>query len=77
MPTSRCGAERMIGMKNTSEANDCPVCGKSTVEAFEICPVCDWQNDLVQLRHPDWDGCANNMSLNQAREAWKNGEPIH
>ena len=59
-----------------SVTNICPVCGESTLEAFEICPVCDWQNDRVQMMHPDMEGGANNMSLNQAREAWKNGEPI-
>lgn len=63
-------------MMNTSETNICPVCGKTTLEYMEICDVCEWQNDLVQLRHPDMEGGANNMSLNQAKEAWKNGEPI-
>ena len=59
-----------------SETNICPVCGQSVLKAFEICPVCDWQNDRVQVKHPDWEGCANNMSLNQAREAWKSGKEI-
>lgn len=43
---------------------------------MEICPVCDWQNDLVQLAHPDWEGCANRMSLNQAKQAWAEGRQI-
>lgn len=55
----------------------CPVCGQSALEAFEICPVCEWQNDRVQLAHPDMEGGANKMSLNQAKAAWKNGEKIH
>jgi hypothetical protein len=29
----------------------------------EICPVCFWQDDLVQLRWPDWAGGANRPSL--------------
>lgn len=61
---------------STNETNVCPVCGQSVLEAFEICPVCDWQNDRVQFMHPDMEGGANNMSLNQAKQAWKNGEPI-
>lgn len=61
---------------STIVTNICPVCGKSTLEAFEVCQVCDWQNDRVQMMHPDMEGGANNMSLNQAKEAWKNGEPI-
>lgn len=62
---------------STKETNICPVCGKATLEEFEICPVCDWQNDRVQMEHPDMEGCANNMSLNQAKKAWVNGERIH
>ena len=61
---------------STNETNVCPVCGRSTLEAFEVCPVCEWQNDRVQMAHPDMEGGANNMSLNQAKQAWKNGEPI-
>ena len=65
-----------IGMTNTRETNTCPVCGQKELEYMEICPVCEWQNDTAQLRHPDWDGCANNMSLNEAREAYKKGKKI-
>lgn len=43
---------------------------------FDVCPVCNWENDGFQYRHPDEDGGANDMSLNQAREAWKNGERV-
>lgn len=61
---------------NMNGTNICPVCGQSELEAFEICPVCEWQNDRVQLAHPDMGGGANNMSLNHAKEAWKKGEKI-
>lgn len=61
---------------SANETNVCPVCGQSVLEAFEVCPVCDWQNDRVQIMHPDMEGGANNMSLNQAKQAWKNGEII-
>ena len=43
---------------------------------FDICPVCNWEDDLVQLDDPDEEDCANHMSLNQAREAWKNGQKV-
>ena len=46
-------------------------------EPFETCPVCRWCNDIVQEDKPDWQGCANNMSLNMALKAYKNGEIIH
>ena len=30
-----------------------------------------WQNDLVQFRHPNWDGCANQVSINQAKQTYR------
>lgn len=57
------------------ESHTCPVCGKYTFEKagqFDICDVCDWEDDLVQLHYPDEENCANSMSLNQAKVAWKN-----
>lgn len=57
----------------------CPVCGKFDFEEennFEICEVCGWENDGVQLDNPDETDCANEMSLNEARKAWAEGKPI-
>lgn len=68
--------EGLTGMKNATETNVCPVCGKSQLGYMEICPFCEWQNDLVQLRHPDWEGCANRMSLDEAKEAYSKGEKV-
>jgi hypothetical protein len=34
---------------------------------FDICPVCFWEDDLVQLRDPDFQGGANLPSLRQAQ----------
>lgn len=51
----------------------CPVCGRhefSGYDSYEICPVCDWQDDSFQEEFPDEGGCANNNSLNEARAAW-------
>ena len=51
----------------------CPVCNMYTFEgSYDICEVCGWENDPVQLRYPDEDGGANTESLNQAIENWKN-----
>ncbi len=63
----------------TGESYVCPVCSKYTFEKagdFDICEVCGWQDDLVQLDDPDEEDCANHMSLNQAKEAWKNGQKV-
>lgn len=57
----------------------CPVCGKYTFQEnddYDICPVCMWENDGLQNKYPDLAGGANDMSLNQAREAYKKGEKI-
>ena len=57
----------------------CPVCKKHYFECFadyDVCPVCGWSNDVVQRDEPDLKNCGNDMSLNEAREAYKNGKPI-
>ncbi|MCD8087122.1 MAG: hypothetical protein LUE22_00840 [Oscillospiraceae bacterium] len=54
----------------------CPVCGKTNVTEYDICTVCNWENDPIQNWKPDLPGGANRMSLNQAREAWAKGERI-
>ena len=54
----------------------CPVCGKYEFEtegSFDICIVCGWEDDNLQLAMPYYSGGANKMSLNEAREAYKNG----
>lgn len=54
----------------------CPVCGRhhfQEIGAYEICPVCGWEDDPVQRREPYFEGGANSMSLDQAREAYAEG----
>lgn len=57
----------------------CPVCGKhnfSEYDSYEYCPECGWQDDGFQESEPDFEGGANDMSLLQAKEAYKKGLPI-
>ena len=54
----------------------CPCCecltlGEEPDGTFEICPVCNWEDDNVQLADPSFEGGANKVSLNQARENFK------
>lgn len=54
----------------------CVCCGYYTMESeppgtFEICPVCFWEDDGVQYEDPDYEGGANGISLNIARENYK------
>lgn len=61
------------------DSYDCPVCGQYTFEYagdYDICPVCGWEDELMQLADPDEEDCTNHMSLNQDREAWKNGQKV-
>ena len=46
------------------------------VDEYEICDVCEWENDPVQFAHPERAGGTNKMSLEEAREAYRNGRAI-
>lgn len=65
-------------MMNPEETNmiKCPCCGKTYVTEYDICDVCDWENDPVQLWNPDLSGGANQMSLIEARIAYQKGEKV-
>ncbi|WP_257667160.1 CPCC family cysteine-rich protein [Parapedobacter tibetensis] len=50
----------------------CPCCGYYTLDqrpdnTFQICPVCYWEDDGVQLNDSDYEGGANRVSLNEAK----------
>jgi len=51
----------------------CPSCGflvfSEPPGSYEICAVCGWEDDHVQLKHPSMGGGANKLSLaeHQAR----------
>jgi hypothetical protein len=52
----------------------CPACGFLTFSeppgSYEICEICGWEDDHVQLAHPRMQGGANRESLVEAqREA--------
>ena len=49
----------------------CPCCGYLSFSeepgSYEICPICFWEDDQVQLRWPTWAGGANKPSLVEAQ----------
>ena len=49
----------------------CPCCGFLTLEhaygSHAICPLCDWEDDAVQLANPTSAGGANARSLAEAQ----------
>jgi hypothetical protein len=63
---------------STNEMNkiDCPVCGKTQVGEYDICPVCRWENDPIQLEHSELGGGANYMALKEARKAYQQGASV-
>lgn len=55
---------------------NCPCCNFLTFDepldgTYEICPVCGWEDDKLQLENPDYEGGANEVSLNQAKQNFK------
>ena len=53
----------------------CPCCGKTEVEDFDICEECGWQNDHTETPGRERTG-ANRMSIEEAKEAYRNGQPV-
>jgi hypothetical protein len=53
----------------------CACCGHITLEEspgnYEICPVCFWEDDGVQLRYPTLSGGANEPSLIEAQANYR------
>jgi len=60
----------------------CPGCGFRTIESeiygsYDICAVCGWEDDSVQLHNPCSGGGANKISLlecQQAKARWSADE---
>ena len=61
-----------MNMKETK----CPCCGKSNVREYDICNICNWENDPIQKGNPELKGGANEMSLKEAIHAFKNGKEV-
>ncbi|TAN42452.1 MAG: hypothetical protein EPN25_03170 [Nitrospirae bacterium] len=49
----------------------CPACGylvfSESPGSYEVCPICYWEDDIVQLGYPDMAGGANKVSLIEAQ----------
>ena len=65
--------------KEMNQRHTCPVCGKYEFEkrlSFDICEECGWQDDLLDEDDPDSISGANEMTLEEAREAYSKGEQV-
>ena len=62
------------GGKEYMEKFKCPCCGYYTLPttgAYDICPVCFWEDDVAQEDDPDLEGGANDKSLRESRENYR------
>lgn len=58
----------------------CKCCGEMTIDEddmFDICDNCGWESDPIQEENPDYKGGANQMSLNEAKEAYKQHRRVY
>lgn len=54
----------------------CPCCGNYTLNGrppgtYEICMICQWEDDQVQYDDPTYAGGANELCLNDARKLYE------
>ena len=66
-------------MSKVFSFHDCACCGKQLklkVYCHEVCRNCGWKDDKKQAADPELRGESNEMSLNEAKRAFKNGEKI-
>lgn|SRR5487761_1362742 len=53
----------------------CPCCGylvfRELPGSYDICPICFWEDDIVQLQDPTFSGGANKPSLIDAQKNYR------
>jgi len=59
--------------QNQDEKFACPCCGYKTLRekpsgTYNICEVCFWEDDPIQLDDPNYEGGANRVSLKQGQK---------
>jgi hypothetical protein len=67
--------------KETTMPYPCPACGFGVFDepagSYDICPICNWEDDEVQLRFPALRGGANKESLFEWQQRLLQGLPLH
>ena len=69
----------IIGLLADAPNRSCSCCGKSLrIKGYchEVCRNCGWKDDKKQAADPELRGESNEMSLNEAKRAFKNGEKV-
>lgn len=67
--------ERFIGTGEKVKFR-CPCCGNYTLNeqplgTYEICMICNWEDDEIQYNNSTYAGGANVLCLNDARKLYK------
>ena len=63
------------------EKYKCVCCGNYTLDeeppgTYLICSICDWEDDIIQYDDPNYQGGANRLCLNSAKEKYRNSNNI-
>ena len=69
----------MKGFRRSGDAgrSPCPCCDAPMIDepgGYEICSICDWEDDPVQSADSDHVGGANGECLRNARLRWASRE---
>lgn len=63
--------DRIVRWTQRTGRYPCPCCGHLVFAqapgSYDICPICFWEDDVVQLRWPDYRGGANRPCLGDAQ----------
>ena len=58
----------------------CPSCGffvfEEPVGSYDICPICSWEDDLVQFQNPFLTSGSNKESLYNYQQKWIKHIPL-
>ncbi len=57
------------------ELYECSCCGNKIINelgCYEICDICNWEDDPIQCKYPDYNGGANDKSLSEFRKEYFN-----
>lgn len=58
----------------------CPCCKEYVFPegpgSYQVCPICNWEDDKFQWKDPEMTGGANRLSLYQSREAYTSAMTI-
>ena len=62
-------------IKKYDDKRKCKCCGKYTIDKdsiYDICSNCGWESDPIQEDNPNYEGGANELSLNQYKREYFN-----